>query len=162
MRLKVMGLRLKALLVLILPVVLAGSGCSVLKSKKGLGASGAGISAQSYQSQTVYKDFGDVLLPKELNVDSDKSIVFSTAGVTAGVLSLKGRVEAESLIAFFENRMPEDGWEMVSELKAGRSMLLFKKQTRWCVISVEKGQMSTYAQIWVAPTYTPGPGGLVR
>jgi uncharacterized protein YceK len=162
MRHMAMGLRLKTLLVLILTVILAGSGCSVLKSKKGPGASTPGVAAQPSQSQTVYMDFGDVLLPTDLKVDNDDSFVFSAAGLTAGVLSLKGRVEVESLIAFFENRMPEDGWQMISEIKAGRSMLLFRKQARWCVISIEEGQMSTHVQIWVAPTLTQDPTGSRR
>ena len=162
MRYKAMELRLKTLLVLILTVILAGTGCSVLKSKTGPGGSATGISAQPSQPQTVYMDFGDVLLPKDLKVDNDNSFVFSTAGLTAGVLSLKGRVEVESLISFFENRMPEDGWQMISEIKAGRSMLLFKKQARWCVIGIEEGQMSTHALIWVAPTLTPEPSGSGR
>ena len=159
MRHKAMGLRLKTLLILILTVLLVG-GCSILKSKKGSAASASGASAQPSQPQTVYRDFGDVLLPRDLKVDSDDSFVFSSAGLTAGVLSLKGRVEADSLISFFENRMPEDGWQMISEIRAGRSMLLFKKQARWCVISIEEGKMSTHAQIWVAPTLAREPAGL--
>lgn len=162
MRDKAMELGLKALLVIFLTAMLAVSGCSVLKSKKGSRSSASAVAAQPAQTQTVYMDFGDVLLPKELKVDSDDSFVFTTAGLTAGVLSLKGRVEANSLIAFFENRMPEDGWQMISAIKAARSMLLFRKQARWCVIGIEEGQMSTQAQIWVAPTLSPGPAGLSR
>ena len=162
MRNKAMGLGLKALLAIFLTTLLAVPGCSVLKSKKGSGGSTSSVVSQSAQTQTVYLDFGDVLLPKDLKVDSDDSFVFTTAGLTAGVLSLKGRVEANSLIAFFENRMPEDGWQMISEIKAARSMLLFKKQARWCVIGIEEGKMSTHAQIWVAPTLAPGPAALSR
>ena len=84
--------------------------------------------------------------------------IFTTAGLTAGVLSLKGRVESNSLITFFENRMPEDGWQMISAIKAERSMLLFRKQARWCVIGIEEGQLSTLVQIWVAPTMAPESG----
>ena len=162
MRKKAMGLRLKTLLVLILITMLGVSGCSVLKSKKGSSTSASMATAQPAQTPTVYMDFGDVLLPKDLKVDNDDSFVFTTAGLTAGVLSLKGRVDADSLISFFENRMPEDGWQMISAIKAARSMMLFKKQTRWCVISVEEGKMSTHAQIWVAPTLEPGPAALSR
>jgi hypothetical protein len=162
MRDKAKGLKLKALLVMMLTAMLAVSGCSVLKSKKGSGTSASMAAAQPPQTQTVYLDFGDVLLPKDLKVDSDDSFVFTTAGLTAGVLSLKGRVEANSLITFFENRMPEDGWQMISAIKAGHSMLLFKKQARWCVIGIEEGNMSTHAQIWVAPTLSPEASGLSR
>jgi hypothetical protein len=156
------GLRGKAVLVFFLAGMLAMTGCSVLKSKKGSKMSASGVSAQPAQPKTVYLDFGDVLLPKDLEVDNDESFVFTTAGLTAGVLTLSGRVEANSLITFFKNRMPEDGWQMISEIKAGRSMLLFKKQARWCVISIEEGRMSTDAQIWVAPTIAPEATGLNR
>ena len=159
---KTMGLGIKALLVLFLTAMLGVSGCSVLKSKKGSSPTATTVAAQPAQAQTVYLDFGDVLLPKDLKVDNDDSFVFTTAGLTAGVLSLKGRVESNSLIAFFENRMPEDGWQMVSAIKAAHSMLLFKKQARWCVIGIEEGNMSTHAQIWVAPTLAPEPSVLNR
>jgi len=154
MRIKAMGVKFCAMLVILMAAMLAVSGCSVLKSKQGPTASAAAGSAQPAQTKTMYLDFGDVLLPKELKVNKDDSFVFTTAGLTAGVLSLKGRVESNSLITFFENRMPEDGWQMISAIKSHRSMMLFKKQARWCVIGIEEGQMSTYAEIWVAPTMT--------
>jgi hypothetical protein len=160
MRNKAMGLRLKVLPVLFLAAMLAVSGCSVLKSKQGPKTSSATVAAQPAQPKTVYLDFGDVLLPKDLKVDDDDSFVFTTAGLTAGVLSLTGHVEANSLRTFFENRMPEDGWQMISKISSKRSMLLFKKQARWCVIGIEEGRMNTHAQIWVATTLAQQPAGL--
>ena len=145
-------------LAFIMALILGASGCSALKSKSGATTASAAAAAQPPQTKTVYLDFGDVLLPKELSADRGSSFVFTTAGLTAGMLSLKGRVESNSLITFFENRMPEDGWQMISAIKSSRSMLLFKKQTRWCVISIEEGQMNTYAQVWVAPTMASESG----
>ena len=58
----------------------------------------------------LYYDFGDVLVPSELKIDKDSSFVFRTPGLSAGVLSLKGRVEINSLINFFNNnRVPANG-----------------------------------------------------
>ena len=148
--------------IMLLVAVLVMSGCSVLKSKRGTAGPGSSGASQSTQVKTMYLDFGDVLLPKELKVDREDSFVFSTAGLTAGVLSLKGSVESNSLLTFFENRMPEDGWQMISAIKANRSMLLFKKQARWCVISIQEGQMSTRVQIWVAPTVGMASSGLTK
>jgi hypothetical protein len=127
------------------------TGCSVLKSKKAPSTTPSGTTP-ALRSTNVYLDFGDVLLPKKLKVDRGNSLVFSTSGITAGLLSLKGRVEVNSLISFFENKMPVDGWQLISAIRASRSMLLFKKQTRWCVISIIEGKISTRAEIWVAPT----------
>ena len=127
------------------------SGCSVLKSKKSTppGSSPSGTAAES---APVYYDFGDIMLPRELKVEKKDSFVFRTPGLTAGVLALTGRVEINSLIAFFENKMPVDGWRMISAFKSPRTMMLFQKQTRWCVINITEGQFSTQVEIWVAPT----------
>ena len=156
MRIRTMGVKLGVILAICMIAMIAVSGCSALKSKKATSTSTT--AAPPAQPKTVYLDFGDVLLPKELSADKDNSFIFTTAGLTAGMLSLKGRVESNSLITFFENRMPEDGWQMISAIKSHRSMLLFKKQARWCVISIEEGQMNTYAQIWVAPTMASDSG----
>jgi hypothetical protein len=163
MRIKARGMKIGEILAVLLVTMLMLSGCSVLKSKSGPTAGpGTPGASQAAQAKTVYLDFGDVLLPKELKVEKDDSFVFTTAGLTAGVLHLKGSVESNSLVTFFENRMPEDGWQMISAIKAGRSMLLFKKQARWCVIGIEEGQMSTQVQIWVAPTIDGGASGLTK
>lgn len=155
MRIRTTGAMRYGMLVIILTAVLTVSGCSGLKPETGPTTPTAPGPTQPPELKTVYLDFGDVLLPESLKVDKNDSFVFSTAGLTAGVLSLKGRVESGSLITFFENRMPDDGWLMISAIKAERSMLLFKKQARWCVIGIEEGQMSTSVEIWVAPTLVP-------
>lgn len=139
--------KIKTGLAILIALTLMTTGCSVLKSKKD-----GGGAVEPPKAQTKYLDFGDVLLPKELKMDRDDSFVFTTSGLTAGVISLSGRVEVSSLITFFENRMPEDGWHMVSAIKSAQSMLLFKKQARWCVISITEGQLSTEVKVWVAPT----------
>ena len=139
------------------------TGCSALKYKKAPPSSTASPanSVAAPQSKSVYLDFGDVLLPKRLKVDRKHSFIFSTSGMTAGLLSMKGRVEVNSLITFFQNKMPVDGWSLISAIKASRSMLLFKKQSRWCVISITEGNMSTRTEIWVAPTLD-GPGSGIK
>lgn len=142
--------------IIVLTLLFLFSGCSALKSKKAPPTSPTG-SAVAPQSKNIYLDFGDVLLPRQLKVDRTNSFVFSTSGLTAGLLSLKGRVEVNSLITFFENKMPDDGWQQISAIKASRSMLLFKKQARWCVISIIGGKLSTRTEIWVAPTLGSAP-----
>lgn len=138
-------------LVLIAIALILLSGCSVLKSKKST-PPGASSSGSAAENAPVYYDFGDVMLPRELKVEKKDSFVFRTPGLTAGVLALSGRVEINSLIAFFENKMPVDGWRMISAFKSPRTMMLFQKQTRWCVINITEGQLSTEVEIWVAPT----------
>ena len=131
---------------MILLLLLAG-GCA---SRKGKSGDDAGESAD--RNAPLYYDFGDVLVPREMKVDKNASFVFRTPGLSAGVLSLKGRVEGSSLISFFENNMANDNWSLVSAFKSYRNILLFKKESRWCVINITEKKMNTYLEIWVSPT----------
>jgi hypothetical protein len=133
-------------------VVFLVVGCSALQSDKAGSEPGAAGQPAPANPKTVYYDFGDVLLPAEMTIVKKDSFVFRTPGLTAGVLSLKGRVEINSLINFFENKMPVDGWQAISSFKAPKTMMLYKKQSRWCVISITEGQLSALVEIWVAPT----------
>jgi len=110
----------------------------------------------------LYYDFGDVLVPSELEVDKDGSFVFRTPGFSAGVLSLKGRVEINSLIDFFNSNMAKDNWRLVSSFKSRRTIMLFHKENRWCVINITEKEFYTYAEIWVSPTISEGETGLLK
>ena len=79
-------------------------------------------------------------------------------GTCARKLSASSRfgVEFDSLVRFFEANMPKDNWRAVGHIKADSAMMLFHKENRWCVITLEEGSYYTYAHIWVAPTvFTP-------
>lgn len=164
MTVETIKVRFLPLCVIALTAMFLLTSCSTLKSKKASPRTPSNPSSTiaAPKSNNVYLDFGDVLLPKQLKTDRKNSFVFSTSGFTAGVLSLKGRVEVNSLMTFFENKMPVDGWQMISAIKASRSMLLFRKQERWCVISIIEGRMSSSVEIWVAPTLNGTRGGLVK
>lgn len=134
------------------------AGCSGVQTR---GEEGSPASARERESQPLYYDFGDILIPRELNVVKESSFVFRTPGLSAGVLSLKGNVEVNSLIAFFETNMAKDNWTPMSSFKSPRSMMLFQKENRWCVINITDQSFSTYVEIWVAPTIgSASPGSL--
>jgi hypothetical protein len=129
--------------------VIIFSGCSYFSSDQ----KDQDSASKSNKNRPLYYDFGDVLVPKELEVDRAASFVHHTPEYSAGVLVLTGRVEINSLIAFFENNMQRDNWKTVASFKSARTMMLFKKENRWCIISVaDRGVLSTYVEIWVAPT----------
>jgi len=107
----------------------------------------------------IYYDFGDVRLPEELKVIKDDSFVYRTPGFSAGVLVLQGRVEMYSLISFFENSMTHDQWTFVSSFKSTRTIMIFKKVDRYCVINITDRQFSTLVEIWVAPTRKESSAG---
>jgi hypothetical protein len=99
----------------------------------------------------IYYDFGDVLIPLELKVDRDSSFIYHAPGFTAGVLALTGRVEASSLIRFFENNMAKDNWKLVSSFKSPRTIMFFNKANRSCIINITERSFSSEVEIWVAP-----------
>jgi len=98
------------------------------------------------------REFEDVLVPRDLLIDRDASFVYSGAGQPMGLLRMSGRVDANSLTRFFKTNMPNDGWQMVSELRAPQSLLMYQKGKRTCVILIEDGTFQTFADIWVVPS----------
>jgi hypothetical protein len=139
-------------------MVLIVSGCA---STKGDVAGSEAVSGAN-QNDPLYYDFGDVLVPREMKVDKNASFVFRTPGLSAGVLSMKGRVDGHSLITFFETNMANDNWSLVSAFKSFRNIMLFKKESRWCVINITEKKFSTYLEIWVSPTVEGAPSSLVK
>jgi len=125
-------------------------GCSALPSEKSSLESHE-ASLRKDKTGPLYYDFEDVLIPRELKVDRKSSFIYTTSGFSAGVLVLKGRVELGSLISFFEKNMAKDNWRLVSSFKSSRTIMLFQKQNRWCVINITES-ISTRIEIWVAPT----------
>jgi len=113
-------------------------------------------------SASVYRDFADVLVPSEMEPDSDSSFVYTTSGLTVGVMTVKGRVETESLIAFFQNNMVKDNWKLISRFKSPKTLMLFRKEARWSAIIISEGSYYTYAEIWVAPTVGDLDAGLLK
>lgn len=108
--------------------------------------------AKKKTTKTGNFEFPDVKFPSQMKVEKKSTFVYQSGGFTAGVLSLKGRVEMNSLISFFEGQMARDGWQLVSSFISPHTALIFNKEQRWCVISISETDFRTQAKIWVAPT----------
>ena len=131
-------------------------GCSYFSSPT------AGADQNVKGASPQYYDFGDVLIPKELKVDKDESFIYKTTGFSAGVLVLAARVERNSLISFFESNMVKDGWRVISSFKSPRTMMLFHKENRWCVINITDRSLDykVHVEIWVSPTMSEIESGV--
>ena len=143
---------------LMVVMLMAVGGCASNKKDKTATApsvEGSGVPA-------LYYDFGDVLVPRELKVDKKSSFIYQTEGFSAGVLVLKGRIDSSSLISFFDRNMAKDNWQMISSFKSDRTMLLFQKAHRWCVMNINDETFNTYVEIWVAPTTKGSASGLLE
>jgi hypothetical protein len=148
---------------LVAMLLLVTAGCSTLKKdNKDTTTTSATASTKQDKNKPVYLDFDDVLLPKELKIIRDESFVYQTAGFTVGILSMKARVEINSLIEFFEKNMRKDNWQLLSEFKSPQTMMLFQKENRWCVINITEGSYNTLVRIWVAPMAVDATSGLLK
>ena len=120
----------------------------------------------SQKTTAVYYDFEDVLIPLELKVVQDKSVIVSTPGFTSGILVLKGRVERRSLINFFNNNMQKDNWSIVSQIKSpGNSIMVYEKTSRCAVITIKSEHINTWVEVGVAArvnqnSLSDGMGGM--
>jgi len=123
---------------------------------------GSDARVKDEQNAPLYYDFGDVLVPRELNLDAKSSFVYHSSGFTAGVLVFESKVERTSLIEFFDNNMAKDNWQAVSAFKSPRTLLLFQKENRWCVINITDGDWNTMVEIWVAPFNGHSGSGLLQ
>ncbi|MBF0119831.1 MAG: hypothetical protein HQK79_13430 [Desulfobacterales bacterium] len=148
---KILGIIITAVFIL--------NGCSTLdlnpkanQTPSKYSTSSSSPASKSKPASAIYYDFGDILLPVELEVDNDATFVFKTPGYSAGVLSLTGNVELNSLITFFNSNMAKDNWKQSAQFKSPRSMMLYQKENRWCVINISRERFTTRVEIWVAPT----------
>ena len=144
---------------IIMITLIAVGGCASNKKDKSVTAPSAQGSAGV---PALYYDFGDVLVPKELKVDKKSSFIYQTEGFSAGVLVLKGRIDSSSLVSFFERNMAKDNWQLISSFKSDRTMLLFQKAHRWCVMNINDKTFNTVVEIWVAPTTKGVVSGLLK
>lgn len=140
---------------MILLLTLLFSGCmgNMFSSKPEDGQVGDAAQPKSKKTTAVYYDFEEVLLPMELKVVKERTVVVSTPGFISGIITLKGRVERRSLFNFFNNNMQKDGWNVISQIKSpGTTIMVFQKTTRTCVITIRDEQIYTYVEVGVAPT----------
>jgi hypothetical protein len=97
------------------------------------------------------REFDDVLIPREMDIDKDSSAIYRREGLSAGLLRLSGRVETSSLIRYFQNNMANEGWRPISQFRSPHSLMLFQKGNRMAVIAIEDADFQTFADVWVVP-----------
>jgi hypothetical protein len=97
------------------------------------------------------REFEDVLIPREMDIDKASSAIYRREGMSAGLLRLAGRVETTSLMRYFQNNMANEGWRPISQFRSPHSLMLFQKDNRMAVIAIEDGDIETFADVWVVP-----------
>ena len=133
-------------------LLLALMGCATSSFSEQTPAPGEPLqAAKPVEPETArYYDFEDVPVPAEMELKTDRSFVFQTAEFAAGLLAFSGRVELSSLISFFRIKLPDHGWRFLSSIKSPKTILLFRKENRLCIIIIISKAFTTDAEILVA------------
>lgn len=143
-----------AVLGLTLIVFLSGCGSVLQEQKKETSGATATpqVSKKTDLPNARYYDFDDIQIPNELSLNADKSKLFQTPNMTAGVLVLEGNVEVKSLVEFFKGGMARDNWQMKGNFQLPpKSVLLFEKKNKRSIIMIEDGTFNTRVDVWAIP-----------
>lgn len=108
------------------------------------------------ESADYYYDFDDILVPKEMELKNEDSFILETPNSKSGVMVFEGKVEISSLTNFFINNMMKDNWQLRSAFKSNRTILVFEKMDRYCIINITDGKFTTLLEIWVSPRSNDG------
>jgi len=99
----------------------------------------------------LFYDFPDIPIPSELKLLSSDSYVFQAGAFKTGLLTLRGRVDINSLINFFQMAMPRENWKTKGGFRYKRSVLIFEKPDKTCIVNMYEKMFYTYVEIYVAP-----------
>jgi len=141
-------------LILLLSALWIGCSSKVSQRKDEPGTSESqGTTAPPSKYFAKYYSFEDVLVPGELNYDSDRTLIYETPQFKAGVMYFtKWRLDVDSLIEFFIYNMGKDNWKLVNSYKGKESLITFSKPDKSCNIRITENWLgTTHVQIAVGP-----------
>ena len=103
------------------------------------------------ETTVTIREFPDVPIPGELDLDEGESFVYMSPELSAGLLVYSGNVEYDSLVQFFDESLRKNGWELRASLKYPRTLFFYQKETRVCFITIKPTTFKVQVEIWVAP-----------
>ncbi|MCX5813060.1 MAG: hypothetical protein NT178_11015 [Proteobacteria bacterium] len=118
-------------------------------------------SGQDALNQTFY-GFPDIPLPTELKFVREKSFIYETANLRAGVMYLNGNVDLQSLENYFKINMIKNGWKFVNSFKFRDIALNFVKDDKTCNIKMVKDSFNAEVEIWVGPASSNDKGSAYK
>lgn len=106
---------------------------------------------------SLLRGFEDIPVPVNIELSHDESFIYESQVFRAGVLVYYGYVKIESLVSFFKNAMPQQGWRMVNSFFYKGATMNFDKSNRSAVISIHQGTFKSRVEIRVGPTAASPP-----
>ncbi len=145
---------MKKCLVLLVLMCFAVSGCAFFNKSA---TKDEAPQPKYEQLNQAYYGFPDVPVPKELKLVNEKTFVYETVNLRAGVLVLRGNVDIQSLENYFKVNMIKNGWKFVNSFKFKEVALNFMKEDRTCNIKMTKDSFDAEVEIWVGPSSSVAP-----
>ncbi len=81
--------------------------------------------------------------------------VFQGPKTKAGVLVYRGRVDGKSVVDFFQTAMPRENWQFKGGFRTKRSVLVFEKPDKICLIAIYEDLYYTYVEVYLTPVGGP-------
>ncbi len=110
------------------------------------------VSAESSANNGVFI-FPHLPVPVELEKIGSDTVVFTTTEFHGGLFTLKGRISQDSLMNFFLNRLPEEGWRLAGRLESQTCYMAFTNSSGGsCLIQISRETIgfSTEVRIYVS------------
>ncbi|HBL23245.1 MAG TPA: hypothetical protein DDZ40_03920 [Deltaproteobacteria bacterium] len=109
-----------------------------------------------------FHGFPDVPVPTEVQIVNERSFVYETPTVRAGVIVFTGNVDPASLENYFKVNMSKNGWRYINSFRYKDTVLNYMKDDRTCNIKISRGAFQTELEVWVGPAdnrsiQRPGP-----
>ena len=60
------------------------------------------------------REFDDVMVPRDMDIDREASAIYRRDGASIGILRMSGRIELSSLMRYFQNNLGNEGWRQIS------------------------------------------------
>ncbi len=143
---------------LLMGIVFILSGCATYGDPQTPPPNPIGISPDSpspeahFGPRPIFYDFEDIPIPLELSIVQDDSYVLQSANQKGGLLTLRGRVDINSVINFFQSAMVRENWKQRGGFRYRRSVLIFEKSDKTCMINIYEKLYYTYVEVYVVPS----------
>jgi hypothetical protein len=129
-------------------LLLAG-GCSQMNPWAPVDSSASAPAGQSGNEPYYATDFRDLLIPGEMELARDNSMLIKTDAFYGGILNFTGRVEVSSLTNFFISSMVNNHWKMTGSIEGKTVLLSFVKPQQTCMINIVEGEYGLKTNIYV-------------
>ncbi|RUM88773.1 MAG: hypothetical protein DSZ24_02770 [Thermodesulfatator sp.] len=102
--------------------------------------------------------FPNLVLPREMKIDRDRTLIVKTPSYVGGLLVASGRVTVDSLVKFFERQMAARGWKEMGRIQYKNMLLAFKRPNGSCFIYISENAFGNVeVKIWTSETLGSTP-----